>query len=110
MKFDVGTKFEPFLQSNMCISVYYTAGWYTFLDNLSKKFGSQVNELWDSFGQDFTYPGNLNLPAYVEEYFEEETPPTKAFNSDVMPGTVQCLPSPGIKIIYTTNLIQNHIL
>lgn len=61
-------------------------------DNLSKKFGSQINELWDSFGQDFTYPGNL--PAYVEEYFEEETQPTRTF-SDMTPGSVQCLPLPG---------------
>lgn len=65
----------------------------TFADNLSKKFGNQINELWDSFGQDFTYPGNL--PAYVEEYFEEETSPTKAFNGDLKPGSVQCLPLPG---------------
>ncbi|XP_031630816.1 leucine-rich repeat-containing G-protein coupled receptor 5-like [Contarinia nasturtii] len=63
------------------------------LHNLSKKFGNQINELWDSFGQDFTYPGNL--PAYVEEYFEEETSPTKAFNGDFKPGSVQCLPLPG---------------
>lgn len=61
-------------------------------DNLSKKFGNQINELWDSFGQDFTYPGNL--PAYVEEYFEEETS-TKLFNGDFKPGSVQCLPLPG---------------
>lgn len=60
---------------------------------MSKKFGSQINELWDSFGQDFTYPGNL--PAYVEEYFEEETSPTKVFNADITPGSVQCLPLPG---------------
>lgn len=63
------------------------------IDNLSKKFGSQINELWDSFGQDFTYPGNL--PAYVEEYFEEETSPTKSLNGDIKPGSVQCLPLPG---------------
>lgn len=61
-------------------------------DNLSKKFGNQINELWDSFGQDFTYPGNL--PAYVEEYFEEETQPTKMF-AEMSPGSVQCLPLPG---------------
>lgn len=67
-----------------------------FADNLSKKFGSQINELWDSFGQDFTYPGNL--PAYVEEYFEEETQPTKAFNRDITAGSVQCLPLPGTYI------------
>lgn len=60
---------------------------------MSKKFGSQINELWDSFGQDFTYPGNL--PAYVEEYFEEETSPTKVFNTDIISGAVHCLPLPG---------------
>lgn len=59
---------------------------------MSKKFGTQINELWDSFGQDFTYPGNL--PSYVEEYFEEETTPTKMFTS-ITPGSVQCLPMPG---------------
>ncbi|XP_037038816.1 lutropin-choriogonadotropic hormone receptor isoform X2 [Bradysia coprophila] len=63
------------------------------LHNLSKKFGSQINDLWDSFGQDFTYPGNL--PAYVEEYFEEETTPTRPFSSELTPGSVQCLPMPG---------------
>ncbi|XP_055306018.1 follicle-stimulating hormone receptor-like isoform X2 [Sitodiplosis mosellana] len=63
------------------------------LHNLSQKFGSQINELWDSFGQDFTYPGNL--PAYAEEYFEEETSPTKALNGDIIASSVQCLPLPG---------------
>lgn len=63
------------------------------IDNLSKKFGSQINELWDSFGQDFTYPGNL--PAYADEYFEEEMSPTKALNGDIIAGSVQCLPLPG---------------
>ncbi|XP_031634672.1 leucine-rich repeat-containing G-protein coupled receptor 5-like isoform X2 [Contarinia nasturtii] len=63
------------------------------LHNLSKKFGSQINELWDSFGQDFTYPGNL--PTYVEEYYEEEMSPTRALNSDLVAGSVQCLPLPG---------------
>lgn len=62
-------------------------------ENLSKKFGAQINELWDSFGQDFTYPGNL--PTYVEEYFEEDTTPTKMFTSAITPGSVQCLPMPG---------------
>lgn len=48
----------------------------------------------ESFGTDFTYPGNL--PAYVEEYFEEETFPTRPFTSaDMGPGSVQCLPLPG---------------
>ncbi|XP_055713692.1 lutropin-choriogonadotropic hormone receptor isoform X2 [Phlebotomus papatasi] len=64
------------------------------LHNLSKKFGPQINELWDSFGSDFTYPGNL--PAYVEEYFEEENvAPTRNFAPDILPGATQCLPLPG---------------
>ena len=65
---------------------------------MSQKFGSQINELWDSFGQDFTYPGNL--PAYADEYFEEETSPTKALNGDIMAGSVQCLPLPGKQQIW----------
>ncbi|XP_055684982.1 lutropin-choriogonadotropic hormone receptor isoform X2 [Lutzomyia longipalpis] len=64
------------------------------LHNLSKKFGPQINELWDSFGSDFTYPGNL--PAYVEEYFEEENvAPTRNFIPEILPGSIQCLPLPG---------------
>lgn len=60
------------------------------LQNLSKKFGTQINELWDSFGSDFTYPGNL--PAYVEEYFEEQE---NSKQTDTPPGRIQCLPTPG---------------
>ncbi|XP_075234982.1 G-protein coupled receptor rickets [Lycorma delicatula] len=66
------------------------------LQNLSKKFGTQINELWDNFGSDFTYPGNL--PAYVEEYFEEqENSGTngKQSQTDAHPGHIQCLPAPG---------------
>ncbi|XP_059618054.1 lutropin-choriogonadotropic hormone receptor isoform X2 [Phlebotomus argentipes] len=64
------------------------------LHNLSKKFGPQINELWDSFGSDFTYPGNL--PAYVEEYFEEDNvAPTRNFAPEIMTGAIQCLPLPG---------------
>ncbi|XP_037910640.1 leucine-rich repeat-containing G-protein coupled receptor 5 isoform X3 [Hermetia illucens] len=64
------------------------------LHNISKKFGPQINELWDSFGQDFIYPGNL--PAYVEEYFEEDNMNTiKPLGSEVTPGSIQCLPLPG---------------
>uniref|UniRef100_A0A1I8PLD6 G-protein coupled receptors family 1 profile domain-containing protein n=1 Tax=Stomoxys calcitrans TaxID=35570 RepID=A0A1I8PLD6_STOCA len=40
------------------------------LHNLSKKFGSEMHSIWENFGQDFTYPGNI--PTYMEEYFEEE--------------------------------------
>lgn len=63
-----------------------------FLDNLTDKFGSQINELWANFGSDFTYPGNL--PSYVEDYFEElesrTTPTTRTISSHI-----QCLPQPG---------------
>lgn len=52
-----------------------------------------MNDLWDSFGSDFTYPGNL--PAYVEEYFEEDGSPSKPYSSEISPGSVQCLPLPG---------------
>lgn len=65
-----------------------------FTENLSKKFGSQINVILETFGHDFNYPGNL--PAYVEEYFEEEAVPTRPFTSaDQSPGSVQCLPLPG---------------
>ncbi|KAK3914592.1 Leucine-rich repeat-containing G-protein coupled receptor 5 [Frankliniella fusca] len=60
------------------------------LQNLSDKFGTQINELWDSFGADFTYPGNL--PAYVEEYFEEQENRQQTQEST---GRIQCLPLPG---------------
>lgn len=56
---------------------------------MSKKFGTQINELWDNFGSDFTYPGNL--PAYVEEYFEDQ----EKQQNDLPPGRIQCLPAPG---------------
>ncbi|XP_076753851.1 G-protein coupled receptor rickets isoform X3 [Xylocopa sonorina] len=62
------------------------------LNNMTDKFGSQINELWANFGTDFTYPGNL--PSYVEDYFEEQnsraTVPTQT-----LPSHVQCLPQPG---------------
>lgn len=62
---------------------------FCFSENLSKKFGSEVNELWNNFGSDFTYPGNL--PAYVEEYFEEQ----ERNGLDVVQGRIQCTPLPG---------------
>ncbi|XP_026684624.1 leucine-rich repeat-containing G-protein coupled receptor 6-like [Diaphorina citri] len=61
------------------------------LQNFSKKFGTQINTLWDTFGSDFTYPGNL--PAYVEEYFEEQE--KSAISENMAPKTVQCVPLPG---------------
>lgn len=74
------------------------------LDNLSKKFGPKINELFDNFGSDFTYPGNM--PSYVEEYFEEENAAGHGFREsasgsaasgfgDQYMGSVQCLPLPG---------------
>lgn len=62
------------------------------LQNLSKKFGPQVNELWDNFGSDFTYPGNL--PTYVEEYFEDGDT-GRVSGSDQPPARIQCVPLPG---------------
>jgi leucine-rich repeat-containing G protein-coupled receptor 6 len=66
----------------------------TFLltENLSQKFGTQINDMWENFGSDFTYPGNL--PAYVEEYFEDQEN-TKVAGSDMPPGKIACLPLPG---------------
>ncbi|XP_039295282.1 lutropin-choriogonadotropic hormone receptor [Nilaparvata lugens] len=68
------------------------------LQNLSKKFGTQINELWDNFGSDFTYPGNL--PAYVEEYFEEQERTggggaVAEGGYGGAPGRIHCLPAPG---------------
>lgn len=64
-----------------------------FSDNLSKKFGTQINDIFDTFGSDFSYPGNL--PAYVEEYFEENGNTPLITGSDAPPGKIQCLPAPG---------------
>lgn len=64
---------------------------FIFAENLSKKFGTQVNDLWDSFGTDFTYPGNL--PSYMEEYFEEQQLEGKL--QDFMSSKIKCLPLPG---------------
>ncbi|BES91528.1 receptor [Nesidiocoris tenuis] len=60
------------------------------LQNLSKKFGPHINQLLENFGTDFTYPGNL--PAYVEEYFEEQE---LSKQLDSVPGRIHCLPTPG---------------
>lgn len=50
-----------------------------------------MNDLWDSFGTDFTYPGNL--PSYMEEYFEEQQLEGKS--QDMMSSKIKCLPLPG---------------
>ncbi|KAJ8675369.1 hypothetical protein QAD02_011155 [Eretmocerus hayati] len=62
------------------------------LHNLSDKFGKKVNELWDNFGSDFTYPGNL--PAYVEEYFDDQDgrSTTPSYHQQK---AIHCLPQPG---------------
>ncbi|XP_043667311.1 lutropin-choriogonadotropic hormone receptor isoform X3 [Vespula pensylvanica] len=62
------------------------------LNNLSDKFGSQLNELWDNFGPDFTYSGNV--PPYSEDYIEEQIGQNAAPGQTV-PSHVQCLPQPG---------------
>ncbi|XP_058985535.1 leucine-rich repeat-containing G-protein coupled receptor 4 isoform X2 [Musca domestica] len=92
------------------------------LHNLSKKFGTEMHDIWDNFGQDFTYPGNI--PTYMEEYFEEEGAGTgtgtgtggmqtatgtastfatsfgggglfATIGTEHTPGSIQCLPMPG---------------
>lgn len=50
-----------------------------------------MKELWESFGSDFTYPGNL--PAYAEEYFEEDN--LGKISPSSLPRRPQCLPLPG---------------
>ncbi|XP_026472716.1 lutropin-choriogonadotropic hormone receptor-like [Ctenocephalides felis] len=62
------------------------------LQNLSNKFGSEITELWENFGSDFTYP--VNLPTYVDEYFQEENMKTGSASA-IPPGNIQCLPVPG---------------
>nr|CAD7263856.1 unnamed protein product [Timema shepardi] len=62
-------------------------------NNLSRKFGTQINELWDNFGSDFTYPGNQ--PPYIEEYFEEQENSGVPTGSNTPPSKIHCLPLPG---------------
>lgn len=70
--------------------------WFV-LENLSRKFGSQVNDILDSFGSDFSYP--VNLPSYVEEYFEEQQDTRMdMFGGPI--GRIRCLPLPG-KVYFT---------
>jgi leucine-rich repeat-containing G protein-coupled receptor 6 len=65
---------------------------FLYAENLTQKFGTQINDMWDNFGSDFTYPGNL--PAYVEEYFEDQEN-AKVAGSELPPGKIACLPLPG---------------
>nr|CAD7404553.1 unnamed protein product [Timema cristinae] len=58
-----------------------------------RKFGTQINELWDNFGSDFTYPGNQ--PPYIEEYFEEQDNSGVPTGSNTPPSKIHCLPLPG---------------
>lgn len=66
-----------------------------FSDNLSKKFGSQINDLLHTYGTEYGYPGNL--PSYPEEYYEEDpnSIPKTVPTTDFAPGSIQCLPLPG---------------
>ncbi|XP_011298255.1 lutropin-choriogonadotropic hormone receptor isoform X2 [Fopius arisanus] len=59
----------------------------------SSKLGSEVKNLWDNYGGDFAYPGNL--PAYVEDYFEDQEGRVSAPSGPSLPVHVQCLPQPG---------------
>ncbi|XP_053694769.1 leucine-rich repeat-containing G-protein coupled receptor 5 [Sabethes cyaneus] len=61
------------------------------LHNLSKKFGTQINDLLHSYGPEY-YPGGM--PTYPEEYFEEEGGVTHAMPT-AQPGSIHCLPEPG---------------
>ncbi|XP_058807054.1 lutropin-choriogonadotropic hormone receptor-like isoform X2 [Phymastichus coffea] len=62
------------------------------LNNMSGKFGTKLNELWNNFGTDFSYPGNL--PAYVEEYFEDQEGGGGGAG-EPQGRTVHCRPEPG---------------
>ncbi|XP_055600909.1 leucine-rich repeat-containing G-protein coupled receptor 5A-like [Uranotaenia lowii] len=61
------------------------------LQNLSKKFGTQINDLLHVYGPEY-YPGGM--PTYPEEYFEEEGGVTHPVPT-TSPGGIQCLPEPG---------------
>ena len=57
-----------------------------------------MNDLWDNFGNDFTYPGNL--PSYIEEYSEDGD--NHVTTPDQMPShLVKCLPMPGMLLLYS---------
>ncbi|XP_065072705.1 leucine-rich repeat-containing G-protein coupled receptor 5 isoform X2 [Ochlerotatus camptorhynchus] len=61
------------------------------LHNLSKKFGTQINDLLHAYGPEY-YPGGM--PTYPEEYFEEEGGAGHPIPT-AQPGTIQCVPEPG---------------
>lgn len=62
-----------------------------------------MNDILDSFGSDFAYP--VNLPSYVEEYFEEQQDTRMdLFGGPV--GRIRCLPLPG-KVYSNYTLVLN---
>ncbi|XP_058121217.1 follicle-stimulating hormone receptor [Anopheles ziemanni] len=63
------------------------------LQNLSKKFGTQISDLLSAYGAEYgSYPGHI--PTFPDEYFEDELGITHA-SPTAQPGTIQCLPEPG---------------
>uniref|UniRef100_A0A182MV53 G-protein coupled receptors family 1 profile domain-containing protein n=1 Tax=Anopheles culicifacies TaxID=139723 RepID=A0A182MV53_9DIPT len=64
------------------------------LQNLSKKFGNQINDLLNVYGAEYgSYPGG-HVPTFPDEYFEDEQGITHA-SPTAQPGAIQCLPEPG---------------
>lgn len=68
---------------------------FAFKGNFSNKFEEFANQLWKSFGRDYTIPDNL--AQYAEEYFEDYK---SAFTNEENPlqlarFQLQCLPEPG---------------
>ncbi|XP_049278057.1 follicle-stimulating hormone receptor [Anopheles funestus] len=64
------------------------------LQNLSKKFGTQINDLLNAYGAEYgSYPGG-HVPTFPDEYFEDELGITHA-SPTAQPGAIQCLPEPG---------------
>lgn len=64
----------------------------SIIDNISSKFGSQISDLLHSYGTEY---GPDNLPAYPEEYYEEDVLLNRPTPSEIVPGSIQCLPTPG---------------
>lgn len=58
--------------------------------NLSNKFDPRINDLIHTYGSEYGHMSGL--PAYPEEYYEEDIRTTPV---DQMPGVIQCLPAPG---------------
>uniref|UniRef100_A0A182UWJ9 G-protein coupled receptors family 1 profile domain-containing protein n=1 Tax=Anopheles merus TaxID=30066 RepID=A0A182UWJ9_ANOME len=64
------------------------------LQNLSKKFGTQINDLLNAYGAEYgSYPSG-HVPTFPDEYFEDELGITHA-SPTAQPGSIQCLPEPG---------------